>query len=465
MVEKERIIDRVLNKEIKIGSIPFKVLDIIFILALWFIAFMARYALFPIVSADYFGFLEKWMNQIKELGGFASLGTQISNYTSPYMYLMCLVSGFDNSLYALKFISVFFDYFASVAIFLIVYELTKSTGKATLGMAILLLCPTVIIDSAYWCQCDIIYTSFILWALLFFFKDKSTGCFVFLGIAFAFKLQTIFILPFIIIMWLKKRTIRLADILYMPAIYIVAQLPAWMFGRPFKELMLIYFDQSSYYPWGTLEYPNIYAILDETIETYHHMDEVSSAGTWMTMILLGFLAYYIYRKKIKITDDLAITIALFSVAITVYTLPHMHDRYGFLIDLIAIVYAMRRPKKLPVFCGFVLVSIVSFMPYLTAAHIFSIRTVAVFMLGLITYVGYDLYQQVCENVIVEVPEDEIPEEVPAEEDDTDIEEIISDYLVDTNEGYVPEGMNEYSGSEESECEDNNGEVVLDVNIF
>ena len=395
------MLDKVLNKSIKIKSIEFKIVDILFVFCLWVIAFVLRYKLFPIESADYFGFLEDWMNQIKELGGFNSLGTKISNYTSPYMYLMCLVSGADNSLYALKMISVVFDYIASIAMFLIIYELTKNTKKSIIGMSLVLLSPTVIIDSAWWCQCDIIYTSIILWALYYFIKDNSTKSFIFLGIAFSFKLQTIFIVPFLIIMWLKKRTIRILDALYVPFIYIIAQLPAWMFGRPFKDLMMIYFDQSNTYPWGTLEYPNLYALLDETIEHMHHMNEVTGAGTYVTILLLGMLAYYIYSKDIELTNDLIITLAMFSVSIIVYTLPHMHDRYGFLIDLLAIIYAVLRPKKLPVMMGFMLVSILTFMPYLLAVHIFDIRIVAVALLGLITYVGYDLYNLIKINEKVE----------------------------------------------------------------
>ena len=395
------MLDKVLNKSIKIKSIEFKIVDILFVFCLWVIAFVLRYKLFPIESADYFGFLEDWMNQIKELGGFNSLGTKISNYTSPYMYLMCLVSGADNSLYALKMISVVFDYIASIAMFLIIYELTKNTKKSIIGMSLVLLSPTVIIDSAWWCQCDIIYTSIILWALYYFIKDNSTKCFIFLGIAFSFKLQTIFIVPFLIIMWLKKRTIRILDALYVPFIYIIAQLPAWMFGRPFMDLMMIYFDQSNTYPWGTLEYPNLYALLDETIEHMHHMNEVTGAGTYVTILLLGMLAYYIYSKDIELTNDLIITLAMFSVSIIVYTLPHMHDRYGFLIDLLAIIYAVLRPKKLPVMMGFMLVSILTFMPYLLAVHIFDIRIVAVALLGLITYVGYDLYNLIKINEKVE----------------------------------------------------------------
>ena len=396
-VVKERLLDRFLHMSVNIGKMTFQAVDLIFMLAMMILGLIVRIKLYPIESADYWGFLELWMEKIKELGGFPSLGTKIGNYTTPYMVLMCLVSGIENSHYALKSISVFFDYSAAFAAFGIIYEITHSERKAILGFSLLLLCPTVFIDSAYWCQCDVIYTSFILWSLYFFFKDKSRASMIFLGIAFAFKLQTVLILPFYLIMWLKKRTVKILELVYLPIIYVIAQLPAWLFGRDFVDLMTIYLDQSGYYPWGTLEYPNIYALLDETIESNHHMDEISSAGTFVCIALLGFLAYYIYVRCGEITNELAVSIALFSVACAVYTLPHMHDRYGFLIDLIAIVYAVVRPKKLPVMCGFVLVSILTFMPYLIAVHIFDIRTVAVFQLALIIYVGYDLYKEIASS--------------------------------------------------------------------
>ena len=100
-----------------------------------------------------------------------------------------------------------------------------------------------------------------------------------------------------------------------------------------------------------------------------------------------------------LTDELVITLATFTVAVIVYTLPHMHDRYGFLIDLLAIVYVVLKPKKLPVFCGFTLVSVLTFMPYLIAVHIVPIQYVAIGQLALIVYVGYDLYRQIRENTL------------------------------------------------------------------
>ena len=117
----------------------------------------------------------------------------------------------------------------------------------------------------------------------------------------------------------------------------------------------------------------------------------------MTIILLGCLAYYLYTKDVNLTDELVMTLALFTVAIIVYCLPHMHDRYGFLVDLLAIVYGVINVRKLPVTFGFFIISVLSFMPYLIAVHIVPIQYVAIAQLGLITYVGYDLYRQIQGN--------------------------------------------------------------------
>ena len=98
-----------------------------------------------------------------------------------------------------------------------------------------------------------------------------------------------------------------------------------------------------------------------------------------------------------LTGELMVTLALFMVAVTVYGLPHMHDRYGFLIDLFAIVYGVYRPKKMPITCGIILISVLTFMPYLIAVHIVPIQYLAIGQLALICYMGYDLYHQIQNN--------------------------------------------------------------------
>lgn len=390
---RKRLLDRIMFREIPMGRVGLRAVDAAFILCLLALAFLIRWQLMPIESADYFGFLEGWMEQIRSGGGFSSLGHEISNYSTPYMVLMCLVSYLtDNDLYGLKLLSVAFDYLGSAAMFLIVYELSGNVRKAVLGMAAVLISPTVILDGAYWCQCDMIYTSFLLLAFYFFLKNNSSYCLLFVGISFAFKLQAVFFLPFLLIMWMKERTVRLRDFLWIPVAYVVGALPAWAAGRSLKEVLWVYFDQTNTYPWGTLEYPNIYALLGEAMPDLRHAGEVAGAGTWMTVILLGCLAYYLYTKEIELTGNFLVTLALFTVALIVYSLPHMHERYGFLVDLLAIPYGLMRVRRLPVACGFMLVSVLAFMPYLIAVHIVPLPYLAIAQLGLIVLVGLDLYR-------------------------------------------------------------------------
>lgn len=392
---RERLIDRWLNREFEVGGIRCRVVDAAFVLCLFVLAFLIRWRLMPIESADYFGFLEDWMRSIRENGGFRSLSMSISNYTPPYMYIMTLLSyGKGSDLYALKLVSVLFDYLACAAVFLILYHMTASMRKSILGMAGVLLSPTVIIDGAYWCQCDIIYTTFLLYSFYFFLKKDSAKSAVFFGLSFIFKLQSLFLLPFFLMMWMKRRTILLRHYLYVPVIYFVSILPCWLLGRDLKELLRIYIDQSGYYPWGTLNYPNVYTLLGEAMPDLRHADQVSGAGTAMTILLLGCIAYYLYTSRVRLTDEICVSLALFTVALIVYTLPHMHDRYGFLIDLLAIIYGVYNVRRLPVCCGFMLVSILTFMPYLIAVDIVPQQYIAIGLLGLILFVGYDLYGQI-----------------------------------------------------------------------
>lgn len=398
---KERMTDKILNIELDLYGIKFRVIDSAFIICLFILAFLVRWKLMPIESADYFGFLKEWMQTIRLNGGFKSLSMEISNYTSPYMYIMTILSYISfNDLYALKLVSVFFDYMAAIAVFRILYHMTGNMTKSVLGMAILLLSPAVVIDSAYWCQCDIIYTSFLLYSFLYFLKDNSRKSAVFFSLSFMFKLQSVFLLPFFIIMWLKGRTIKLHHYLYVPVIYMISVIPAWIMGRDLKELLTVYFSQSGYYPWGTLNYPNIYALLGEVMPDLRHAAEVSGAGTFMTIIMLGCIAYYLYNKKIDLTEELIVTLALFTVAVVVYSLPHMHDRYGFLIDLFAIIYGAYNPRKLHITCGFTLISILTFMPYLIAVNVVSLQYMAIAQLILIIYVGRDLYSQIQDHTVL-----------------------------------------------------------------
>ena len=390
-----RKIDRWLNTPVHAGRITFKMLDLVFLACIWIIAAIIRFRFINVESPDYFGFLEPWMDRIRELGPLKSVGTEISNYSPAYMYLMAMVAAVTkNSLAGLKIVSFIFDYAASVAVFLLVRQITEDTGRSVTAMAVLLLCPTVFIDSAWWCQCDMIYSCFLLYAVYELTKGNSRKCMIFVGLSFMFKLQAVFILPLLLLLWMKDHVVKLRHFLYVPVIYCLSVIPAWIAGRDLKNLLGLYFTQGNYYPWGTLEYPNLYVFLDETMDRQHFPAEVSGAGMFFFVGIMGLLAYWFYRTKFRVSYDIIITTAVLTAALTVYTLPHMHERYGFMIDLLAIPWCALRPRRIPVMCGFFMVSVLSFMPYLTAVHVFPPEVMAAVQLTLIGMAGYELWRTV-----------------------------------------------------------------------
>ncbi len=402
----ERVSDRVFHKKIIMKGITFTVLDIAFILCLFTFALLLRLPLFPHISGDYAGFLSEWMTAVRNYGGLKSLGHEISNYSAAYMIIMSLLSYLDaDPLYLLKAVSVFFDYLAAIAVFLIVFQLTHNTHKSILGMGGLLLAPTVVLNGAYWCQCDMIYVTFLLYGIYYLCKGNSTRALLMTAFGLAFKLQALFILPLYVIVWLCplvlkdgkkceiKCEIKLSDFLLLPIPYLVLALPGIFLGRDIWNAIGVYLNQTNYYPWLTLNYPNIYAFFGQTYGSGYVIEELGRTGILTVFMLMGYLAYYLYGKKTKLSGELMITTALLSVGIIVYILPHMHERYGLLIDVAAIIYAILRPRMIPVAAGLIISSLIAYMPYLFGLEGLTPLPHALLQLALLIAVGTDFHRQ------------------------------------------------------------------------
>ena len=337
-------------------------------------------------SMDYHYYLHPWWETIKAQG-WQGLSTQVGNYNIPYQIIILLMSMLPiEPLEAYKVLSIIFDYGLAFSAGLLVYQfINKRNFLAPVITYSLVLCSlTVVFNSSFWSQCDSMYVTFILLSIYFLFRNKHIICFVMLGVAFALKLQFVFILPAFIYYYLSTKKISILHFLIIPAVDILLCLPAVFFGRPFYEIFTIYINQTTSHPEMVLNLPNLYNFFlvqykDGDFELF------SRFAVFFTFAVLGVMAGLILGKRYDLKDGRKFLLTACWASFTcIMLLPAMHERYGYLTDILLIIYAVIYKKNIlpAVVCN--LVSLYCYSEYLFSNTI-NIRFASYF------YIGFYLY--------------------------------------------------------------------------
>lgn len=338
------------------------------------LAALLRFSMRGFESGDFRSFLEPWYDFISLHGGFGALAYKFSNYTPPYLYLMVVVYYLLSPLskvFAIKLISIVFDFICAFFVYKIVRLKYPAGIRPSFAFLAILFAPTVFLNSAFWGQSDIIYTTGLVACLYFLTTRRETLAFIAFGFALAFKIQAIFITPFLLILLLKK-TVSWKSFFIVPVVYIVAILPAWVIGRPLVDLFLIYFDQAAYYRRLAANVPNLYQwIPNELYDIFY------PAGLIWTLAIILMFSVGVYKSKEKITTNTMIQLATLSLVFMPYFLPKMHDRYFFPADVISIVFGFYFPQYfyIPIVVG--MISLFSYFPFLFGREVIPLSLLAV----------------------------------------------------------------------------------------
>lgn len=376
-----------MSKKVKIGSVTLDFLDLLLLFGISVAGFLIRYVFRLIVTDDWKIFWGPWIDTLKE-GGFKALSTDFYDYAPPFMYILYFISKLPiDSMIAYKVISCIFDFFAALVASAIIYNVTKSKTRAIGVYSIFMIMPTLVANSALWAQCDIIYATFVLLSIYFIFKDKPNLAFIFYGIAFAFKLQTLFIFPLFIILWAKNR-VQIRHFLWIIVMYFIGILPAWLAGRPLRELINIYVAQGTQDAYSlSLKWSNIYQIYGPTF----FIKEYEKAGIWLILGILMLLMFYMALKKYEMNKEFILLVGFFFAMVTAYFLPHMHERYGYLADILAVLYAFTTVKRFYYPLIHMMLSLSAYMEYLSYTFAGPIPYYSFVELGLIILAGLEIY--------------------------------------------------------------------------
>jgi Gpi18-like mannosyltransferase len=261
-----------------------------------------------------------------------------------------------NILFAVKLLSVAFEYLAAYYIGQIIRLKYDNKKMIWIAMVVIPLIPTVILNSSYLSQCDSIYAGLTVASIYYILKNKPLASMFFLGMAIVFKVQAVFILPFFLVLLLKGN-IKWYYFGLIPIIYLASLVPAWCAGRPATDLLGIYLRQSDHYHFLTMNFPNVYIFFSN-----QYYEPIKYAGLLFSVLIIITGALLIWKKKnFSLNYSQLIQLAYISVVIVPFVLPGMHERYMYMADILGLAYLFVNPGKWYLPLGIVTVSLYSYI--------------------------------------------------------------------------------------------------------
>ena len=311
--------------------------------ALIALAFILRGMCLGHETLDYQDFLAQWAAYYRDNGGFAALGNRVGNYNLPYLYFLAAFSyvGIDD-LILIKWLSIVFDVVLAWAAMKLVGLFTGSEMKRLAAFFLVLFLPTVVLNGSYWGQCDSIYAAFAVLSLYYALSGRPAAGMCCIAVSFAFKLQAVFIMPIFVVLLIAGR-VRLRHFLLFPLTYLALMLPAVLAGYPLLDTITLYFDQM-----GTvgdaLNYNSSSIFAFSTYETNAALAGRLGILAAFALMLAVFAWAWSQRRRLNNRALLGMAVVL-ALGIP-FLLPHMHERYFFLADILTLCLAAAAPEYL-----------------------------------------------------------------------------------------------------------------------
>lgn len=300
-------------------------------------AALALYALvWPVPMQDLANDYVPWLRHIIAAGPLTAFSTPFASYNPPYLYALAIVSPL-HALLSLMSVIKTLSVIGTVAMACAMARLlrTLEVKDAERWAALILVLPTAMLNAGLLAQCDAMWAAPCLCALDAAIRRRPVPMLAWCGVALAFKLQAILFAPFVMAMLLHHR-VPVWRWFIVPAIFLASLLPAWLVGWPAGDLLGIYAFQAGSFPRLALNAPNVWSIVQALVPA----DAPRLSGLAMASAI-GASAAYIAYFSVRMPRGAAIVpVALLGVLIPAGLLPHMHERYFFLADMIAFAWAV-----------------------------------------------------------------------------------------------------------------------------
>ncbi|NLF34522.1 MAG: conjugal transfer protein TraL [Clostridiales bacterium] len=349
------------------------------------LAFFLRIFCLDHVTNDYDWFLSRWVQTFRDSGGFAGLSQPIGNYNVPYLYFLAFFSYLPfPDLYAIKLLSLLSDVMLAWGGLRLAKTLCPpdSRGPAAAFCALLLL-PTVILNGAYWGQCDSLYSALAFHALASALGRRPVSSVVYLAAAFSFKLQAVFLIPLWRVFWYTGR-VKLRHLCLFPAVCGATLAPALLLGKPLGDILAVYLNQAgSEGQHTTLNFnsPSVFGFLPYGSEPNQTL--LARLGIAAAFLFVLLLLALLFRVRDRMDEPALFTAAIVMAVGVPFFLPYMHERYFFLADALTLVWACVSLKRVFQVAAVQTASLGGYHAYLVGRYFLPVRLLGLsFAMGL-----------------------------------------------------------------------------------
>lgn len=305
-----------------------------FAIFFFFLALLCRFAGRDFESGDYKLYLKPWFDTFKN-NRLEAMRTDVGDYTVLYKYFILLFSFVPiKPLYSYKILSIIFDFLLAIYSGLFILKTTNNKIKSLLGYATALFLPNFILNSSVWGQCDSIFSFFVLLSCYYLYLNKEKKCIIYFTLAFSFKIQAIFFLPVLIICIMKK-SLRIKSLIWFPITYLIIIFPSILCGMsPLYAMFGAYLKQTTEYKSLVLNAPNLYTMFPDGFQN----PSLNIILIGIASAICAILAFVFTNDRDDDTIKLILMSYLFTLLVP-FVLPHMHERYFYLSDVFAIIFA------------------------------------------------------------------------------------------------------------------------------
>lgn len=343
--------------------------QLLLLLALLLPGLALRYWGFATETQDYTQYLKGWYEN-----GLQTLHDPNYNYSPLYLYMMVIAKelGFT-ALAGIKLLSVLLDFYLLAAVMAL--GAVFSRKAMWWSAALVWYAPTVILNGAWWGQCDAFYTGSLVWGLVCLIRQRWGWMALFFALAFCAKLQAVFALSALLPLWLMG-AIRWRQVALMavvtPCVVAAVLLPAIVvFGADPYKMLTVYTAQVGWYG-DRLNFnaPTFNMVL--MADYIHHLpndypvwrDVVFWGGFALAATGLMVMTLWSWLRLPAVSPVLVVqTMAVPSILVP-YFLSEMHERYFYPAEILVLVLATISPAhRLPAL-AIIATSTLAYMPYL-----------------------------------------------------------------------------------------------------